>query len=301
MRVLRKEAAGKYLLFCLALVPALLFAYLGQFSRLIWDDYDRLGKPIELGFWQSVQYFRDSWNGDYTNFLLFGLLAPLGALVPSVFPSALIVIWIAGSALLYLQVFTFLEIRRQRYLVAIALASLTVAAAINGLDSQHSFYWLTATVEYTLPPALAIDLPDIGSKGRRASAHPFTACVRSLSGGCDRFYHRRLLGNVPGLSAGVSGTPDRWPHSIPRSIEAPNISCPDFSRFLRDFSQCAGAIEVHLVSHIVVPCLIILAIVLSLFVICHRYSTRHWIRLLDIRQIKQALLESGYCWRRDCL
>ena len=156
MRVLRKEAAGKYLLFCLALVPALLFAYLGQFSRLIWDDYDRLGKPIELGFWQSVQYFRDSWNGDYTNFLLFGLLAPLGALVPSVFPSALIVIWIAGSALLYLQVFTFLEIRRQRYLVAIALASLTVAAAINGLDSQHSFYWLTATVEYTLPPALLL-------------------------------------------------------------------------------------------------------------------------------------------------
>ncbi len=156
MRVLRKELAGKTLLFCLALVPALLFAYLGQFSRLIWDDYDRLGKPIELGFWQAVQYFRDTWNGDYTNFLLFGLLAPLGALVPSIFPAVLIVIWIAGLTLLYLTVFAFLKIGRQRYFIAIALASLTVAAAINGLDSQHSFYWFTSTVEYTLPPALLL-------------------------------------------------------------------------------------------------------------------------------------------------
>ena len=39
MRVMRKEAAVKYGLFCLALVPALLFAYLGHFSRLMWDDY----------------------------------------------------------------------------------------------------------------------------------------------------------------------------------------------------------------------------------------------------------------------
>ena len=156
MRVMRKELAVKYGLFCLALVPALLFAYLGQFSRLMPDDYKYLGKPVEIGIWQALHYFRDTWHGDYTNFLLFGLLAPLGALVPSVFPSALIVIWIAGSALLYLQVFTFLEIRRQRYFIAIALASLTVAAAINGLDTQHSFYWLSATVEYTLPPALLL-------------------------------------------------------------------------------------------------------------------------------------------------
>ena len=156
MRVMRKELAVKYGLFCLALVPALLFAYLGHFSRLIWDDYDRLGKPIELGLWQALQYFRDTWNGDYTNFLLFGLLAPLGALVPSIFPVALIVIWIAGLVALYSMVLAFLIIRRQRYLIAIALASLTVAAAINGLDSQHSFYWFTSAVEYSLPPALLL-------------------------------------------------------------------------------------------------------------------------------------------------
>ena len=76
MRVLRKEAAGKYLLFCLALVPTLLFAYLGHFSRLMPDDYKYLGKPVEIGIWQALHYFRGTWHGGYTNFLLYGLLAP---------------------------------------------------------------------------------------------------------------------------------------------------------------------------------------------------------------------------------
>ena len=156
MRVLRKELAGKYLLFCLALVPALLFANLGHFSRLMWDDYSRLGMPLELGFWQAMQYFRDTWNGDYTNFLVFGLFAPLGVRAPAIFPSVIIAIWLASLVLLYRKILAFLEIKRHRYPIAIAVASLTVAVAINGLYSQQSFYWFTATVEYSLPPALLL-------------------------------------------------------------------------------------------------------------------------------------------------
>ena len=41
-------------------------------------------------------------------------------------------------------------------MIAIALSSLTVAAAIYGLDSRQTFYWFTAAVEYTLPPALLL-------------------------------------------------------------------------------------------------------------------------------------------------
>ena len=156
MRVLRKEASGKYLLFCLALVPTLLFAYLGHFSRLMPDDYKYLGKPVEIGIWQALHYFRGTWHGGYTNFLLYGLLAPRGVEVPSIFPSAIVAIWLAGLALLCLNVLAFLEIKRHRYSIAIALASLMVAAAINGMYSQQSFYWFTATVVYTLPPALLL-------------------------------------------------------------------------------------------------------------------------------------------------
>ena len=224
MRVLRKEAAGKYLLFCLALVPTLLFAYLGHFSRLIWDDYDRLGKPIELGFWQSVQYFRDTWNGDYTNFLLFGLLAPLGAKVPSIFPSALIVIWIAGSALLYLQVFTFSGNQ------ATALFDRHRTRVAHGCCRyqriRFAAFVLLVNGNCRIHPAAspAIDLPDAGSKDSRASAHPFPACDCSLSRGCDRFRHCRLLGNVPGLSAGVSGAPKcRWNLSLFRDLSKRRI------------------------------------------------------------------------------
>ena len=243
MRVLRKEAAVKYLLFCLALVPALLFAYLGHFSRLMWDDYDRLGKPIELGFWQALIYFRDTWNGDYTNFLVLGLLAPLGVKAPSIFPSVIIAIWLASLVLLYRKILAFLEIKRHRYPIAIAVASLTVAVAINGLYSQQSFYWFTATVEYTLPPALLLICLMLAAKTAGLMRTRFRLAIDSLSRDCDRFRHCWLLGNVPGFSVGVFGAPCRWNLFFPRSIEAQDFSCPDLCRFLRDFSQCAGAIE----------------------------------------------------------
>ena len=153
---LRKLILSKWLLLFLAILPVALFAYLGHFSRLMWDDYSRLGMPLELGFWQAMQYFRDSWNGDYTNYLVFGLFAPLGVRAPAIFPLLLIVIWITGLALLNFRVFAYLEIRRQRTMIAIALASLTVAVAIYGLDHRDSFYWFTAAVEYSLPPAFLL-------------------------------------------------------------------------------------------------------------------------------------------------
>ena len=60
----------------LAFVPLLLFAYLGQFSRLVADDYAYLGKALESGIWESMLFWREQWVGDYSGLLFMGVLAP---------------------------------------------------------------------------------------------------------------------------------------------------------------------------------------------------------------------------------
>ena len=141
----------------LALIPLLLFAYLGQFSRMMSDDYNFLGKALESGTWEAMLYWRGNLEGTYTNFLLYGLLAPLGVVVPSIFPLVIIVLGLLGFVWLNLKLLAYLGITRHRCSVAVSLAALILAAAINGFYSEQVFYWFTAALEYTLP-ALALML-----------------------------------------------------------------------------------------------------------------------------------------------
>lgn len=155
-----------------SLVPLLLFAYLGQYSRLMADDYGHLGKALESGTWEALLFWREYWNGDYTNFLLYGLLAPLGATAPSVFPTCIILIGIFGFRWLGLKLLAFLEINRNRYLIALSLASLILTASINGFNTEQVFFWLSASLEYTWPVlTLLVGLAAVTELGSRISGN----------------------------------------------------------------------------------------------------------------------------------
>ncbi len=70
---------------CLALLPTLLFAWLGAHSRPYADDYGYLSNSLEVGAWRPMLFWREHWQGDFTNPLVYSLLAPLGRLGPAVF------------------------------------------------------------------------------------------------------------------------------------------------------------------------------------------------------------------------
>ena len=137
-----------------AFVPLLVFAYSGTFSRLYADDYGHLGKVLESGAWESLLFWRVQWNGDYTNFLVFGMLAPLGAAAPLVFLPVIIVLGLAGMAWLTRKLFTFLSLDRQSNLVVAALAALLMSATFHSFYSNETLYWLSASVEYSLPTVI---------------------------------------------------------------------------------------------------------------------------------------------------
>ena len=156
MNGVKRESILKLCLIALAMLPVFLFAYLGHFSRMIADDYCHFRLGEELGPLGIVVYTRDSWNGSYSNYLVHGLLAPIGETAPSFMPATIICLWLVGLAWLVLLAFRALGLTEHRWSMSIAFAALLIAAAINGFHSPQSFFWLPASVAYVLPPVIQV-------------------------------------------------------------------------------------------------------------------------------------------------
>ena len=105
-----------------ALLPLGLFAYLGQFSRLMSDDYCAIAVGRELGAWQGTLYWFNNWAGSYANFFLKSALAPLDILLPRFTPTVIVIVWMLGTVWLAGSVLSALGFR-QRKLGAIVIAS----------------------------------------------------------------------------------------------------------------------------------------------------------------------------------
>ena len=143
----------RWVLVALLMVPVGLYAYLGQFSRIIADDFNLMTVGRALGPWGSMLYWRNTFNGSYSHYYLHGLLAPFDTLVPRIMPTIFIAIWLFGLACIVCQILTVLQIQRDRLPVSVAVAALTVTAAINAFHSTQSFLWYAASTRYALPLA----------------------------------------------------------------------------------------------------------------------------------------------------
>ena len=150
----KRTSVFQWLIAVLALVPVALFAYLGQFSRLLADDYCIISIGRELGAWGYMTHKLNTWGGGYANWFLKGAMAPLDTLAARITPTVIIVLWLAGLSWLVFQILIYLKIDRSRRALSVALSALIVAAAIHAFYSPQSFYWYAASTHYTLPIAL---------------------------------------------------------------------------------------------------------------------------------------------------
>ena len=150
----RRTSIFSWLAAALALAPAALFAYLGQFSRPMFDDYCQIALGKELGAWGYMARQLNTWSGSYANWLFKGLTAPLDTLLPMIMPMMIVALWLVGLAWLVFQGLGHLRIDHSRWMLSAAAAALTVAAAIDAFYSPQSFYWYSANTQNALPLAL---------------------------------------------------------------------------------------------------------------------------------------------------
>ena len=150
----KRRAVFQAVMVALALAPLVLYAYTGQFSRLIADDYCIASIGRELGAWGYMEYKFDTWAGGYADWFLKGMMAPLDTLLPRITPALIVVLWLAGLSWLVYEGLAYVGVSKPRWPLAIALAALSVAAAINAFYSPQSFYWYSASTQNTLSLAL---------------------------------------------------------------------------------------------------------------------------------------------------
>ena len=150
----KRSSILQALMVVLALTPAALFAYLGQFSRLQSDDYCAVARGQELGAWGYMTDKLNDWAGSYANWFFKGVVAPLDILAVRIMPALIAVLWLIGLLWLIDEGLTHLKISHSRRPLAIAIAALGVAGAINGSHEPQAFYWYAASTHYTLPLAL---------------------------------------------------------------------------------------------------------------------------------------------------
>lgn len=138
------------------LLPLLLFAYLGSFSRLMSDDYCAIAVGQELGAWEGMGYWFTSWAGSYANFFFKSAIARLDTLAPALTPLLITVLWWLAAIFAVGRLLRQLKISAAPWIPAVLLSSVAVVASINALYSPQSFYWFAASTHYTLPLALLI-------------------------------------------------------------------------------------------------------------------------------------------------
>ena len=143
----------QWLIVFLALAPALLFAYSGQFSRPVADDDCHVVEVRQRGTWGALSY-SISQEGRYGSYLVMLLAAPLDTTLPRITHAILMACWLVGWYWLVVQGLAFLKIDHSRQTLSVAIAALIVAAASNALYTWESLYYNGAVTNYTLPIAL---------------------------------------------------------------------------------------------------------------------------------------------------
>ena len=138
----------------LALIPTVLFAYSGQFSRMFKDDGCHIQLGRDHGPWDNMHAQREAWNGAYSDYFLHGLFGPMDWKIVQVLPLVSLLIWLGALAWLIWQALAYFRLRQGRWAIAIIAAGLMVAGTIHAFYNLEVFYWYSANVRYFLPLVL---------------------------------------------------------------------------------------------------------------------------------------------------
>ena len=150
----KRTSIFPWLIALLSLVPVSLYAYLGQFSRLIADDYVEIAHTYswDMAFWDQLRAWQN-WLGTYASFFVKSVMSP-GPSYPMIVPTIIIVLWMVGLSWLVFQGLAALGMRDSRRALAVAISAAIVAASIHAFYTPLSFYWASASIRYTLPLTL---------------------------------------------------------------------------------------------------------------------------------------------------
>lgn len=138
----------------LFLMPLVLLAYLGLSSRYIADDYCSTVIALAKGILGSVPHWYVTYAGQYSNFVVKGMIAYADSGITALLPFLILVSWVAALTWTLFPIIRRLGVR-QVFMLSMLFAMLIVVSIFSGVPSiVQSLYWFAASVPYTIPCVL---------------------------------------------------------------------------------------------------------------------------------------------------
>jgi hypothetical protein len=135
----------------IAVVPILLHAYAGTFSRMMADDFCSSAIADTLGPFKLVETWYLTWTGTYTNALIKGTIGIFDPSIISLLTPLLLGLWFVELFALFRLVFQWRRLRHSTLFALLTAAALITVTTAGSPAFPQSLYWMAASIPYTLP------------------------------------------------------------------------------------------------------------------------------------------------------
>lgn len=132
------------------LIPILVYAVAGAFSRFMADDFCYAVNGRDLGFPAFIPYYYNNWFGRITQIVGTVVSTSLGIGFGQIFPAVVLLVWGIGLWWLCRQLAGLLKLEHRA--LPLLVAALVLYTTLAGTPQIfHSLYWLSGVFPYTIP------------------------------------------------------------------------------------------------------------------------------------------------------
>lgn len=132
------------------IIPLLVYAAAGAFSRMMADDFCYAVNGQQNPFPSYIDYYYHNWFGRITQIVGTVASTSLGTGFGQVFPAIVLLVWLGGLYWLCRELATLLRLENR--LAPLLAAALILYGTLAGTPQIfHSLYWLSGIFPYTIP------------------------------------------------------------------------------------------------------------------------------------------------------
>lgn len=136
------------ILIVILIIPLILYAYIGIFTRYVADDYETAGALARYGFLGAQQYWFQTWSGRITYFALVSAVEMLGIQAVPYLTAACLTLWVVGLYWTLRQLAELTHIPHPA-LTSFLGVSLILFVTLRSLNQIHQIlFWQTGLLTY---------------------------------------------------------------------------------------------------------------------------------------------------------
>ena len=137
-------------LFFASVLPLVVLAYLGTFTRYLADDYSTAGTLLNMGFWKAQTFWYQAWSGRFSFTFIICLVELAGVRIVPWLPITGLFLWTISLYWTLRQLFNRLDLQISQIWTGI-LANIIVFSTIKSFrEYSQVIFWQTGILTYQI-------------------------------------------------------------------------------------------------------------------------------------------------------